>query len=173
MWPRAIPHTSCHRGDLERNGRRARRGGCRLGCKQPNRTNTQRAQRLADTTWIQTWRHLQQRCIQVWNVEHLPMSNVVTHSALTCKYFIKIIYNPFGHILRRRRMGWQPPVELSHGAKTLYRYEYRYLYLTETPEENGVNRGWEKKREEKGGRWGGGGEKAKIGFAADLMTEAR
>lgn len=36
---------------------------------------------------------------------YLPMSNVVTHSALTCKYFIKIIYNPFRHILHKRRMG--------------------------------------------------------------------
>lgn len=38
-------------------------------------------------------------------------------------------------------------------------------FLTENPEENGVNGALEREREE-------GGE-AKIGFAADLMTEAR
>lgn len=43
----------------------------------------------------------------VWPVtrSYLPMSNVVTHSAQRCKYFIKIIYNPFRRILHKRRMG--------------------------------------------------------------------
>lgn len=39
-----------------------------------------------------------------------------------------------------------------------------YIYLTENPEENGVNGALER---------GGGGGKAKIGFAADLMTAVR
>lgn len=38
-----------------------------------------------------------------------------------------------------------------------------YIYLTENPEENGVNGALER----------GGGGKAKIGFAADLMTAVR
>lgn len=70
------------------------------------------------------------------NRSYLPMSNVVTHSAQTCKYFIKIIYNPFRHILHKRRIGWQPPGELSNSARI-----YVYI-LTENPEENGVNGGF-------------------------------
>lgn len=43
----------------------------------------------------------------MWPVNrgYLPMSNVVAHSAQTCKYFIRSIYNPFRHILHKRRMG--------------------------------------------------------------------
>lgn len=53
------------------------------------------------STAAQARRHGQKkRCVQVRGMcsvkrGYLPMSNVVTQSALTCEYFIKIIYNPF------------------------------------------------------------------------------
>lgn len=52
-------------------------------------------------------------------VSHLPMSNVDAQPAWTCEYFIKIIYNPFirGTFSHKRRMGWQPPGELSNAAR--------------------------------------------------------
>lgn len=48
--------------------------------------------------------------------------------------------------------------------------EYMYIYfLTENPEENGVNGALEREERRKKKKK----EEAKIGFAADLMTEAR
>lgn len=77
----------------------------------------------------------------MWPVNrgYLPMSNVVTHSALTCKYFIKIIYNPFRYVLWDDSLPWS--------CQTVPEYMY-FFFLTENPEENGVNGALEREKSE-------------------------
>lgn len=62
------------------------------------------------------------------------MSNVVTHSALTYKLLIKIIYNPFRHIFTQATVG----MTASQGAVTRS-WNILGCFLTQNPEENGVN----------------------------------
>lgn len=88
------------------------------------------------------------------------MSNVVTGSALTCKYFITIVYNPFRRILHQPRDG----MTASRGAVTRSQNSIcMSISLTENPVKKMASTvPWTSRRRRE--------KKAKIGFAVDAMT---